>query len=143
MAERFAAGRLSTRDLLAVLAAGLRGGGRPITDEAVAALPLADGVEPVARAVADLLVATFGGAAETLRSRRTPDGGRRLPLGGGDGPLSRLAEPPRFLGRDAARARGGAGGPADPRPPDQRRAEASPASCGPLTPPEVEYDGSR
>lgn len=47
-----------------VLAAGLRGGGRPLSDEAVAALPLADGVEPVARAVADLLVATFGSDGE-------------------------------------------------------------------------------
>ena len=64
VAERFAAGRPSSRDILAVLAARLRGGGRSLSDEAVAALPLADGVEPVARAVADLLVATFGSDGE-------------------------------------------------------------------------------
>lgn len=64
VAERFAAGRPSSRDLVAVLAAGLRGGGAELTDEAVAALPLTDGVEPVALAVADLLLATFGAAPE-------------------------------------------------------------------------------
>ena len=60
LAERFGSGRLSSRDLLVLLAAGLRGGGHALTDADVAALPLADGIEPVAQALAELLVATFG-----------------------------------------------------------------------------------
>jgi hypothetical protein len=63
LAERFGTGRLSSRDLLALLSVGLRGGGHPFTDAEVANLPLADGIEPVAAAVADLLLATFGAKA--------------------------------------------------------------------------------
>ena len=69
---RFASGRLSSRDLLILLGAGLRGGGHPLSDGEVAALPLADGLAPVAQAVADLLVATFGGAPENPPWPQTP-----------------------------------------------------------------------
>jgi hypothetical protein len=62
LAERFGTGRLSSADLLAVLAAGLRGGGHALAGAEVAALPLQDGLAPVVRAVADLLLATFGDA---------------------------------------------------------------------------------
>ena len=62
LAERFGTGRLSSADLLAVLTAGLRGGGHALPDAEVAALPLQDGLAPVVRAVADLLLATFGDA---------------------------------------------------------------------------------
>jgi len=61
LAERFGTGRLSSRDLLTLLAVALRGGGQPLSDAEVASLPLHDGVEPVAAALADLLVMTFGG----------------------------------------------------------------------------------
>jgi hypothetical protein len=64
LSERFGSGRLSSRDLLAILAAGLRGGGHPLTDTEVGNLPLGDGIAPVAAAIADLLVATFGAAPE-------------------------------------------------------------------------------
>jgi hypothetical protein len=67
LAARFEGGRLSSRDLLAVLAAGLRGGGHAMDDAAVAALPLSDGLEPVVQAVADLLVATFGSTPQNPR----------------------------------------------------------------------------
>jgi hypothetical protein len=67
VAERFGTGRLSSADLLAVLGAGLRGGGTPMSPDEVAALPLTDGLEPVVRAVADLLVATFGAAPANPR----------------------------------------------------------------------------
>lgn len=60
LAERFGSGRLSARDLLTLLAAALRGGGHALADEEVARLPLLDGIAPLAQAVADLLVATFG-----------------------------------------------------------------------------------
>jgi hypothetical protein len=62
LAERFGTGRLASRDLVALLAVALRGGGHAITDAEVAALPLAEGIAPVAQAIADLLVASFGGA---------------------------------------------------------------------------------
>jgi len=58
--ERFGSGRLSSRDVLTLLAVALLGGGHALSYEAVAALPLPDGIEPVAQALADLLLATFG-----------------------------------------------------------------------------------
>ncbi|MBM1170904.1 gene transfer agent family protein [Microvirga arabica] len=61
LSERFGTGRLSSRDLLTLLAVALRGGGQPLSDAEVANLPLHDGVEPVAEALANLLVMTFGG----------------------------------------------------------------------------------
>jgi hypothetical protein len=60
LAERFGTGRLSSRDLLRLLAAALRGGGHDLNDAEVAGLPLSEGIEPVASAIADLLVVTFG-----------------------------------------------------------------------------------
>lgn len=60
LAERFGTGRLSSRDLMRLLAVGLRGGGHAMSDMEVASLPLAEGIEPVASAVADLLAVTFG-----------------------------------------------------------------------------------
>lgn len=65
LAERFGSGRLSSRDLLNVLAVALRGGGQPLSDAEVANLPLCEGIEPVAAAIAALLVATFGTASAT------------------------------------------------------------------------------
>jgi hypothetical protein len=65
LAERFGTGRLSSRDLLTLLAIALRGGGHAMSDAAVASLSLPDGIEPVAAALADLLVATFGGGEGT------------------------------------------------------------------------------
>ena len=65
LAERFGTGRLTSRDLLALLAVALRGGGHELGDGEVANLPLRDGIAPVAAAIADLLVATFGGEASS------------------------------------------------------------------------------
>ena len=61
LGQRFGSGRLSSRDLLTLLAVALRGGGHAMSDAEVARLPLHDGIEPVAAALADLLVMTFGG----------------------------------------------------------------------------------
>lgn len=63
LGERFGTGRLSSRDLLTLLAIALRGGGHEVSDAEVARLPLHEGIEPVAAALADLLVVTFGGGA--------------------------------------------------------------------------------
>jgi hypothetical protein len=65
LAERFATGRLSSRDLLRLLAVALRGGGHEVSDAEVASLPLSEGIEPVAAAIADLLVVTFGAGASS------------------------------------------------------------------------------
>lgn len=62
LAERFEAGRLSARDALAILAAGLRGGGAEISDADAARLTHEDGAVGFVRVVAELLRATFGGA---------------------------------------------------------------------------------
>ena len=61
LAARFSAGRPSSRDLLLLLAAALRGGGHDLTDAAVAALPLAGGLPAVAGALGAVLEAAFGG----------------------------------------------------------------------------------
>ncbi len=73
LAERFGAGRLSSRDLLALLAVALRGGGHEVSDADVARLPLRDGLAPVAAAIADLLVAAFGGEATSSNPPQPQD----------------------------------------------------------------------
>lgn len=68
LGERLAAGRLAARDLLLIVAAGIRGGGASLSDAEVAALPVAGDLGAYARAVADLLAAAFGAAGETPHS---------------------------------------------------------------------------
>jgi hypothetical protein len=60
LAERFGSGRLSARDALRVIGAGLRGAGEPITDEEVAQLASGEGAAGYVRIVVELLSATFG-----------------------------------------------------------------------------------
>ncbi len=59
LAGRFASGRLSSTDLVRLLGAGLRGGGHPLSDQEVGAMPAAE-LGPATAAVARLLAATFG-----------------------------------------------------------------------------------
>ncbi len=59
LAQRFGSGRLSARDLVRIIAAGLRGAGDPITDEEVAAMQAAGGATGYVRIAADLISATF------------------------------------------------------------------------------------
>jgi hypothetical protein len=63
LSERFAAGRVSARDLLAILGAGLRGGGNALTDDELARLSIEGGLKGAAEIAARLLRATFGGSA--------------------------------------------------------------------------------
>ncbi|MFC7399687.1 gene transfer agent family protein [Chelatococcus sp. GCM10030263] len=65
LGARLGAG-LSARDVISILAAGLRGGGTAVSDEEVAQFPLAD-FATYAEAVRALLAATFGesGASES------------------------------------------------------------------------------
>lgn len=60
LAERFGAGRLRARDLIRIIAAGLRGAGEAISDDEVARLPVDGGAPGYARIAATLLAATFG-----------------------------------------------------------------------------------
>jgi len=63
LAERFSGGRVSARDLTAILGAGLRGGGNAITDDDLARLSIEGGLKGAAEIAARLLKATFGEAA--------------------------------------------------------------------------------
>ncbi|MCF6344636.1 MAG: gene transfer agent family protein [Devosiaceae bacterium] len=60
LSERFENGRLSARDLVAVLGAGLRGGGNAISDDDLARMSIEGGLKGAAKIVMELLVVTFG-----------------------------------------------------------------------------------
>lgn len=63
LAARFEGGRLRARDLLIIIACGLRGAGAVLSDEEVAALAHAQGLPGYVDTVGRLLAATFGEAA--------------------------------------------------------------------------------
>ena len=63
LAERFSSGRVSARDLTAILGAGLRGGGTDLSDDDLARLAIEGGLKGAADIAARLLRATFGEAA--------------------------------------------------------------------------------
>ena len=63
LAERFASGRVSARDLTAILGAGLRGGGNATTDDDLARLSIEGGLKGAAEIAVRLLKATFGETA--------------------------------------------------------------------------------
>jgi hypothetical protein len=63
LGERFAAGRVSARDLIVILGAGLRGGGNAVTDDDLARMAVEGGLRGAAETAARLLRATFGDAA--------------------------------------------------------------------------------
>ncbi|MBA5776366.1 gene transfer agent family protein [Stappia sp. F7233] len=64
LTERFSTGRLSARDLIRIIGAGLRGAGNAVDDDHVAAMTAAGGAAGMAAIAADLLQVTFGGEAE-------------------------------------------------------------------------------
>lgn len=59
LAERFGTGRLSSRDLTKIIAAGLRGAGEAVSDDEVAAMTVDGGAAGYVRVAADLIAATF------------------------------------------------------------------------------------
>jgi hypothetical protein len=59
-AERLESRRLSARDLLRVIACGLRGGGQELSDEEAARMTAPGGLADYVRIAAELLAATFG-----------------------------------------------------------------------------------
>lgn len=62
LGERFSTGRLSAKDMIAVIGAGLRGGGHALSDDEIGAMQADGGVAGFAQIAASLLLATFGGA---------------------------------------------------------------------------------
>jgi Phage tail tube protein, GTA-gp10 len=63
LATRFSGGRITARDALRVIGAGLRGAGYDVADEAVARMSHEKGAAGFVDVVARLLTATFGGDA--------------------------------------------------------------------------------
>ncbi|WP_045836048.1 gene transfer agent family protein [Hyphomicrobium sp. 99] len=61
LAARFEKGRLSARDCVKIIAAGLRGAGCAVTDDEVALMRASGGAAEYVDIVARLLNATFGG----------------------------------------------------------------------------------
>ena len=69
LAARFEKGRLSARDCVRVIAAGLRGAGHALSDADVAAMQSDDGATGYVDIVARLLTATFGGGSTEAKVR--------------------------------------------------------------------------
>jgi hypothetical protein len=59
LVERFGSGRLSARDLVRIIGAGLRGAGETIGDDEVAAMTVDGGAAGYVRIAAELIAATF------------------------------------------------------------------------------------
>ena len=71
LATRFESGRISSRDCLRIIGAGLRGAGHDMADEAVASMQAEHGAAGFIAIVAKLLNATFAGG-QTSQSQQTP-----------------------------------------------------------------------
>lgn len=63
LVARFSGGKLTSRDLVRIIGAGLRGGGTPLSDDELSAMTCEGGAAGFARAASELLRATFGGAS--------------------------------------------------------------------------------
>lgn len=86
VAERFSRGRLSARDAVRVIGAGLRGAGHQITDDAVARMRAEGGAAGFVDIVSRLLGATFGAAVDGAMAKAEPDA-IPLPPEVGSGPI--------------------------------------------------------
>ncbi|RMF37086.1 MAG: gene transfer agent family protein [Alphaproteobacteria bacterium] len=67
LVERFETGQIRARDVVSVIAAGLRGGGEAVDEDALAGMEIGGGPVGAVRAAAELLRVTFS----------VPDDGRR------------------------------------------------------------------
>lgn len=63
LAQRFGSGRLSARDLVRIIGAGLRGAGEAVSDDEVMAMTTPQGAAGFVAIAAELIAATFGEAA--------------------------------------------------------------------------------
>jgi hypothetical protein len=62
LAERLGSGRLTARDLVCIIASGLRGAGETVSDDEVSRMAVADGAHGYVRIAGALIEATFGGS---------------------------------------------------------------------------------
>lgn len=60
LVARFSSGKLSARDMVRIIGAGLRGAGASFTDDEVEPMHCDDGAAGYARIVSELLAETFG-----------------------------------------------------------------------------------
>ena len=72
LAQRFEGGKLSARDCVRIIGAGLRGAGHGIEDTAVARMQTPNGIPGFIDIVARLLIATFGQSATSATQAVTP-----------------------------------------------------------------------
>lgn len=79
LAERFARGRLSARDAVRIIGAGLRGAGHQFTDDAVARMRAEGGAACFVDIVSRLLTATFGTADDAPMAKAGETAEARLP----------------------------------------------------------------
>lgn len=82
LAARFEKGRLSARDCVRVIAAGLRGAGHAVTDEDVSTMQSDAGAASYVDIVARLLNATFGGEASSQEPQGEGGAAARDPFAG-------------------------------------------------------------
>jgi hypothetical protein len=75
LATRFESGRISSADCLKIIGCGLRGGGHPIEDEAIASMRADNGAAGFVDIVARLLAATFAGASQKTKTGKGGDPG--------------------------------------------------------------------
>lgn len=102
LAERFERGRLSARDCVRVIAAGLRGAGAKVSDADVASMRAEGGASGFVAIVARLLAATFGGGdaarAEPSLQAHSDMGSAKADALFGDGDVEARGGPVPFPG---------------------------------------------
>ena len=72
LAERFEKGRLSAKDAIRIIGAGLRGAGHDVGDDAVAKMKTLNGATDFVDIVARLLGATFGSGGSAREKETDP-----------------------------------------------------------------------
>lgn len=73
LTQRFEQGRLSARDIIRVVGAGLRGAGNRVSDEDLAEMSVDHGVVGFATIATELLWVTFGGAQARTDPQLRPE----------------------------------------------------------------------
>ena len=96
LAQRFEGGKLSARDCVRIIGAGLRGAGNDFTDASVARMQAPNGIPGFIDIVARLLIATFGTAPSPRPVRG--EGRQKNEVDGQSASPSEVREPVPFPG---------------------------------------------
>lgn len=83
LAQRFESGRITAREAIFVIGAGLRGAGHDIADETVGRMQVDGGVPGYLALVIDLLQAAFGAEVTAGAPAREENGAGHVPFPGG------------------------------------------------------------